>query len=305
MQIGVELFLLGEGGAVDAREHFAVGIAAPIGARDLHQLERIADLAGRGHVRAAAEIEPFALLVDLDRLVARNGVDQFDLELLALVAEHLFGFLARPYFLGEGCIARDDLAHLLFDGRQVFRRERLVAEEIVIEAVLDHRPDGHLRAGPERLHGFRQHMRGIVPDQFQRARVVAVEEFDFGIALDRVGQVGEHAVERHRDRALGERGRNALGDVETGDALGDIRGVRRRERSTRPFQCLLFAHSLPTNAGKRRGRCRVRGREYIRVSASPTPHIPLTSASGRHMALRVAGMAVLSGRHETALANLA
>ena len=63
-------------------------IAAPIGAGDLHQLEGVADLAGRGHVRAAAEIEPVALLVDLDLLVCRNGVDQLDLEQLALVAEH-------------------------------------------------------------------------------------------------------------------------------------------------------------------------------------------------------------------------
>ena len=87
LEIGVELLLLGEGGAVDAREHLAVGIAAPIGARDLHQLEGVADLAGRGHVRAAAEVEPVALLVDLDLLVLRDGVDQLDLEQLALVAE--------------------------------------------------------------------------------------------------------------------------------------------------------------------------------------------------------------------------
>ena len=127
LQIGVELLLLGEGGAVDAGEHRVVGIAAPIGAGHLHQLEGVADLAGRGHVRAAAEIEPVALLVDLDLLVCRNGVDQLDLEILALVAEHFLGLLARPDFLGEGFVARDDLLHLLFDDRQVFQRERLVA----------------------------------------------------------------------------------------------------------------------------------------------------------------------------------
>jgi hypothetical protein len=31
-----------------------------------------------------------------------------------------------------------------------------------------------------------------------------------------------HIVERHRDRALGERGRDALGDVETGYAVGIV-----------------------------------------------------------------------------------
>ena len=173
-------------------------------------------------MRAAAQIEPVALLVDFYLLVCRDGVDQFDLELLAHVGEDAFGLVARPDFLGEGFVARDDLAHLLFDRGEIFRRERLVAEEIVIEAVLDHRPDGDLRAGPQRLHGFREHMRGVVADQFQRARIVAREEFDLCIVLDRIGEIGDNAVERHRDGALGKRRRNALGDVEAGCAFGIV-----------------------------------------------------------------------------------
>ena len=170
LEVSVELFLLRERRAVDARQHRIVAVAAPIGAGHLHQLERVADLAGRGHVRAAAEVEPVALEIDLDRLVAGNGVDQLDLEVLALVAEHLLGLLAIPDFLGEGFVARDDLAHLLFDRGEIFRRERLVAEEVVIEAVLDHRADRDLRARPQRLHRFGQHMGGVMPDQLQRAR---------------------------------------------------------------------------------------------------------------------------------------
>ena len=216
LEVGVELLLFGEGGAVDAREHLAVGIAAPIGARDLHQLERVPDLAGRGHVRPAAEVEPVALLVDLDLLVRGDGVDQLDLERLALVAEHALGLVARPFLLGEGFVARDDLAHLLLDGLEVLRGERLIAEEVVVESVLDHRADGDLRAGPQALHGLRQHMGGVVPDELQRARIVATDEFDLGIALDRVTEIGEHAIERHGDGALGERGRDALGDIEPG-----------------------------------------------------------------------------------------
>ena len=250
LEISVELFLLGEGGAVDAREHRIVAVAAPIGAGHLHQLEGVADLAGRGHVRAAAEIEPVALLVDLERLVGRNGVDQLDLEVLALVAEGFLGLLARPDFLGEGFVARDDLLHLLLDDGQVFQRERLVAEEVVIEAVLDHRADGDLRAGPQRLHGFGQHVRGVVPDQLQRARIVAVEEFDFGVALDRIGKIGDRAVERHGDGAFGQRGRNALGDVEAGGALGIVptRAVGKGQRDHVFCSC---GSLLRTSAGKR------------------------------------------------------
>ena len=79
VQVGVELRLVGPGGAVDAGQHRVVAVAAPIGAGDLHQLEGVADLAGRGHVRAAAKVEPVALRVDLEVLVLGDGVDQLDL----------------------------------------------------------------------------------------------------------------------------------------------------------------------------------------------------------------------------------
>ncbi len=232
LEIGVELFLLGESGAVDAGEHRVLAVAAPIGAGHLHQPEGVADFARRRHVRAAAEVEPVTLLVNLERLVGRNGVDQLDLEILALVAEDFLGLLARPDFLGEGFVARNDLLHLFFDDGQVFQRERLVAEEVVIEPVLDHRADGDLRARPQRLHRFGEHMRGVVPDQFQGARVLARDEFDLGVALDRVAQIGEPAVERHGDGALGQRGRNALGHVQPCCAWGVVptRAVGKGQR---------------------------------------------------------------------------
>ncbi len=138
---------------------------------------------------------------------------------LALVAKDLLRLLARPHLLGEGFVAGDDLAHLFLDGVEVFRRERLVAEEIVIEAVLDHRPDGDLRARPQCLHRFGEHVRGVMANELERARVVAGEELDLCVVIDRVGKVGKLAVERHGDRALGERRRNALGDVEAGGVL--------------------------------------------------------------------------------------
>ena len=222
LEVGVEFFLLRKCRAVDPRQHRIVGVAAPVGARHLHQLEGVADLAGRGHVRAAAQIEPVALVIDLDRLVAGNGVDQFDLEGLALVAEHLFCLLAVPDVFRKGFVARNDLAHLLLDRGKIFRRERLVAEEVVVKTVLDHRADGDLGARPQRLHRFGQHVRRVMPDQLQRAGVVAGDEFDFGVLLDRVAEVGDHAIQRHRHRALGQRRRDALGNVEAGHALGEF-----------------------------------------------------------------------------------
>ena len=57
VEIGFELLLVRPAGAVDALELRVLGIAAPIGARHLRQLEGVAELAGRGQMRAGAEIE--------------------------------------------------------------------------------------------------------------------------------------------------------------------------------------------------------------------------------------------------------
>ena len=176
VEIGVEVLPVAPGGAVDALQLLAAGIAAPIGAGKLGQLEGVADLPGRGHVRAAAEVEPVALEIDLQVLVFGNGVDQLDLEHLALLLEDVARAVALPHLLGEGRVALDDLAHLRLDRGEILRRERLVAEEVVVEAVLDDRADGDLRAGEELLHRLRQHVRAVVADQLERSRVVARDD---------------------------------------------------------------------------------------------------------------------------------
>jgi hypothetical protein len=64
-----------------------------------------------------------------------------------------------------------------------------VALEVVVEAVLDHRADGHLRARPQLLHGFCHHMGRIVPDQLQGARIIAGDDTEIGIFVDGIGEV--------------------------------------------------------------------------------------------------------------------
>ena len=193
------------GRAIDAGQLRVARIAPPIGAGDLHQLERRADLPGRGHMRPAAEIEPVALPVNLDLLVRRDRVDQLDLEHLALVGEHVLHIVPRPHLLREGAIALDDLAHLRLDLRQVVGGERLVPEEVVVEAVFDHRADGHLRAGVKLLHRLGHHVRRVVANKLERARIVARHDLDPGVLVDLVGKVGEISVEGHRHRLLGKR----------------------------------------------------------------------------------------------------
>src|SRR5216683_3712849 len=89
-------------------------------------------------------------------------------------------------------------------------------------------------------------MRRVVADQLQAARVVAGEELDLGVAFDRIGEIGHRSVERHGDRALGERGRYSLRDVETGDAVGIVptRAVGKGQRDHHSL--LLLTRCLRT-----------------------------------------------------------
>ena len=68
MQVRVELFLLEERRAVDALQHLALLVAAPVGAGRVQQLE-VLDARRVGHVRAAAEIDERAVGVRRDDLV--------------------------------------------------------------------------------------------------------------------------------------------------------------------------------------------------------------------------------------------
>jgi hypothetical protein len=82
VQIGVEVFLLGPGRAVDALQLLVAVVAAPVGAGHLHQLEDL-ELARGRHVRAAAEVDEIAFAVERNLLVGRNRGDQFGLVLFA------------------------------------------------------------------------------------------------------------------------------------------------------------------------------------------------------------------------------
>ncbi len=86
LDVGVEIGLRVEGGAVDAGQLLVVLVATPVGAGEVRQLERL-DRLRVLQVRAAAEIDEVALLVQGD--VALRGVDQLDLVGLVLCDEAL------------------------------------------------------------------------------------------------------------------------------------------------------------------------------------------------------------------------
>src|SRR6202040_3930745 len=104
-------------------------------------------------------------------------------------------------------------------------------------------PDRDLRAGKERLHRLGEDMRGIVTDEFERSWVVAGDELDSSVARQGIGEVAQGSVEGDCDSALGERWRNAFGNIEPADAGLEWAGRSIRECYGNQGFRFLLAHS--------------------------------------------------------------
>ena len=87
-------------------------------------------------------------------------------------------------------------------------------------------------------------MGAIVPDEFQTARVVPGQELDLGVTLDGIGEIGNLPIDRHRDCALGQRRRNAFGDIEAGSAVRVVPtgAVGKAQRDHFLVSCSLSAY---------------------------------------------------------------
>jgi hypothetical protein len=214
LQMGVQILLGRPGGAVDALQLLALGIAAPIGAGQLGQFEGLADMAGRGEVRAPAQVDPVALLVQSDGLVLGQVADQLGLELLAPRLEEDDGLVAVPDLAFELRASRSTIwRHLLFDRGEVVGREGLVAVEVVIEAVLDGRADRDLGAGEQGLDRLGQDVGRVVTDCIEGGGVVAHDQAEVAAGLQHPAHVALLAVQLGKHRLLGQGRRDRGRDV--------------------------------------------------------------------------------------------
>ncbi len=228
VQILLQLLVGEEDRAVDALELGVLGIAAPVGARHLRELERLAELARRRQVRTKAHVEPVALAIDRDHLVLGQSVGPLGLEALAVLLEVVLDLGAVPNLARNRQITIDDLGHALLDLGEVLRREGLDAHEVVVEPVLGRRTERDLRAGIEFLDCLRQHVRRVVAQEFERFRIARRHDADLGVVIDDAAEVHHLAVDAQRQRCLGETGADRCRDIGAAHRLF--------ERSDRPVR---------------------------------------------------------------------
>ncbi len=205
MQVGVEIFFTQPRSAINTLEHGVAVVTAPIGASQLHQLERFGQLAGGRQMRATADVEPLALPVDREFLARLDDVfDDLDLVLLANGGKGLACLIAAPDLAHDRQVTLHDLGHARLDARQIVWSEGLAAGEVVVEAVFNRRADGHLRAGIELLHRLRHDVGGVVAHQLKGVVILGGDDGEADVAIDAMAGVDQLAVNLARQRCFGQ-----------------------------------------------------------------------------------------------------
>ena len=204
--------------AVHAGEHGATFVAPPVGAGDGEEFERLAHLAGRRQVRAAAQVGEVALLVQadgVDALVGDEIVDHLDLVVLAQVGETLLRLFDGQLDAGQREVLSHDPGHLGLDLGQVLAGDGLGQVEVVVEPVLEvvhqRRADAVLDLGPvQAADGHGHHVGGGMAEDFQGGVVPGGEDLEPVRALaHRRREVHGRTVDDRRHGGAGE----AWGDV--------------------------------------------------------------------------------------------
>ena len=208
-EVGVHLLLLRKRGAVDAGEHLLLFVAAPICARDAHELERL-DLARRRKVRPAAEVDERALLVEGDLLPLGQVVDELHFIVFAEAAHEGDRLAARQREALDGEVALDDLLHLRLDLGKVLHRDGRLEVDVVVEPVVDDGADRKLRSRENVLDRLRKDMRAGVAVDVQPFLVFERDDLETVPLFERRRKIDELPVDLGGDGGTGEPFRNSL-----------------------------------------------------------------------------------------------
>ena len=222
--VGLQVLLVEERGAVDALEHVAVGLSLPVGAGDREQLER-PDLAGVGDVRPSAEVDELPLPVEAEHAVlVQLVVDVLDLERLAQVGDELAGLGRRQAEPLERLGILGDAGHLDLDGREVVLREIPAGnDDVIVEPVGGRRPERQPDAREQPHDGAGHDVGGRMPQDVERLAVLRGEDLQVDgrlvTILERPVEVNDPPLGGRRDRRVGQPLADPLGDLPRGDPV--------------------------------------------------------------------------------------
>ena len=167
----------------------------------MQQLEVLESPRAR-QMRAAAQVDERSVGIQGDRLVVCELVEPLQLE--RVVLEPPLSYFPIHLLALEPIVRPNHLTHLRLDRLEIIGRERSRHLEVVVEPVLDCRPEPNLRFRVELSHRGRQHMRGRVPQHVERRRIAVRQNLERDVFINRAVQVPHLAADARGDRSLRE-----------------------------------------------------------------------------------------------------
>jgi hypothetical protein len=150
--------------------------------------------AGGGHVRPTAKVFEATFPIQTHVFAGGNTADDLGLVVLAHGLEMDHSLITGQHAAHDGFVLLGEFAHALFDGLEVLGGEGAFVGKVVIETVLDDRPDGDLRLGEEFLDGIGQQVRGGMANHLQTIRIPLGDDRQRRIRFDAVA--GIHQTRR-------------------------------------------------------------------------------------------------------------
>mgnify|MGYP001553040669 CR=1 FL=1 len=153
---------------------------------------------------APAEVFPVALPVNGDLFARGDAGDDLGLVFLAESTEVFHRIVPLHDLPADRHVRLRELFHTAFDGFEIFRRERPLEGEVVVEAVLDHGSDGDLGLGIEILDRLGQEVGRGMTDDLDALLVPRGHDGHLRVAIDHEIRVDEPVVHPTGHRGFGE-----------------------------------------------------------------------------------------------------
>ena len=262
LEVGVEILLGEERGAVDPGQLRVRRVAAPVRACQRGELDRL-DRRRVLQMGPAAEIGEGALGVERDR--ALRGADELDLVRLPFRLESGDGVSGGDLLALPLATLGDLLADLLLERLELGVGERLRKLEVVVETVVDRWADRDLHTGMQAHRCLGEQVRRRVPQDGERIRIPGVagrEDLDLGAVGQRQPEILHHAVRADQHRLLRELRPDRAGRIDARRPLGELEFFPVGENDIHSFMGIVVDH----RGGWRRRRAPP---QFTRMGVSP------------------------------------
>ena len=188
MQVFFQFFFGGKSRTINTLEHLVVFIAAPVGTSNAHKLERLYTARG-GAMRAGTQVGEVALGIGADNGIFRQVFNQFHLVGFIFCLEFGQSFFPGQFIAHQRIVGFDDFAHFFFNGSQIFRRKNVFTVQVIVEAFVNGRANGKLRAREQMLNGLGHDMGSRMANGMEAFFRIRSNEFHLGIVVQGIAQI--------------------------------------------------------------------------------------------------------------------